>query len=252
MFRFSSVATAVVTLSLLISAPTGAVTLYDGSAGTPPEAQGWLTYYSLGTSTKTTSGGKTTLDTGSSSTYAGFSNYFPAIPPNAPVIVNPSFPSLSRTNGFALNFTAKLNSESHSTNDRAGLDVILLANDHQGIELGFWSGEIWAQSGPTFTHAEGAAFNTTSALTNYALTIQGSNYSLLANGSPLLSGSIRDYSSFGTPYDVNNFLFIGDDTTSATASFDLSQVSIVPEPMSVVLIAIGALVLRRNNNRAPV
>ena len=46
-----------------------------------------------------------------------------------------------------LDTALKLLSETHSTNDRAGLSLIVLSSDLRGIELGFWTNEIWAQSG---------------------------------------------------------------------------------------------------------
>jgi hypothetical protein len=228
-------------LTLAVADRVQAVVLYEGSLGTAPETQGWLTYFPPGVGIKTTTGGKTTLDSSDKNNQVGFSNYFPTAAP-----VNPTFPSLTRAGGFVVNFTAKLNSETHVSTDRAGLSLIVLSSDHQGVELGFWPNEVWAQSGPTFTHAEGGAFNTTAALTQYQLSIQGTNYSLTANGSPLLSGALRDYSSFGVPYTLNNYLFVGDDTTSATASFDVSHLDVVvPEPACIGLGIVGVLTLLR-------
>ena len=117
------------------------------------------------------------------------------------------------------------------------------ANDalRQGIELGFWANEIWAQAdSPLFTHAEGVAFDPTLAMTSYALAIQGTTYALSANGTPILSGSLRNYSSFGFPYNVPDFLFIGDDTGSANGSFELSRVELLPEPG---IVGFGALAM---------
>src|SRR5690349_9366658 len=134
-----------------------AVVLYDGAAGTAPESQGWLAYQQAGGSpTHVTAGGKTTLDTTSAmGIQAGYSNY------NLIVPVNPTFPSLSRTTGFVVSLDMKLLSETHASNDRSGVSLIVLSNDLQGVELAFWNNEVWAQSGSDFHHAEGAAFDTT-------------------------------------------------------------------------------------------
>src|SRR5262249_25272327 len=116
----------------------------------------------------------------------------------------------------------------------------------KGVELGFWSNQVWAQNdSPLFTHGEGASFDTTKALTDYALTVLGGSYSLSADGQPLLGGPVRDYSAFGLPYTLKIFLFFGDDTSSAWARVEIARVTLgaVPEPSSLALAGLGAVVL---------
>lgn len=235
------VACAVVVLACLARSAS-AVTLYDGAAGTAPETQGWLSYYSLpGTGTKATASGKTTYDASANlSERGGFSSHSIIGVP-----VNASFPVLDRTAGFTVSIDMKLLSESHASTDRAGLSLIVLSSDHQGIELGFWPTEIWAQSGPTFTHAEGQAYDPTAASKTYDLTIQGSTYTLNGNGLQILTGSLRDYSSFGLPYNLTNYIFLGDNTTSAGGAFEFSRLAIVPEPGVAFAVGALALLLRR-------
>jgi hypothetical protein len=224
-----------------------AVTLYDASQNNFPEDQSWLFYAadaSIGS--KTAAGGHTSFDSGAQATRAGWSNYIPII--NAPK--NPSFPTLDRSTGFDLSFDLKVNSESHATNDRAGFDVILLGSDHQGVELGFWTDTIFAQtlSGTNFVHGEDHSFNTTST-THYDLGIQGNTYQLYGNGSLLLTGNTRDYNSaLSVPYGLNNYIFLGDDTTSATAAIELGNVSLVPEPASIAMLS-GLLALSLASRR---
>ena len=224
----------------------GAVSIYNGSLNTFPEQQGFLDYLSIPAAvTKTVNGGKTLFDTGAAGTKGGWSSYDPI--GLLPVI---GFPQLDRTNGFSLGFDVKVVSESHLNNDRAGFDVILLGSDHQGVELGFWTNEVWAQmlSGGAFVHGEGNTTVTTTSTTHYDLGILGSTYTLSANGNQILTGPVRDYSSaMAVPYGLNNYLFVGDDTTSATASIELSSLSIVPEPGSVeiVLAACGLALTRK-------
>jgi len=238
-------AAAVVAVMVSVCSPaTRAVVLYDGAAGTAPESQGWLAYQQLaGSPTHTTAGGKTTLDTNSAQgIQAGYSNY------NVIVPVNPSFPSLSRTDGFVVSLDMKLLTETHASNNRSGVSLIVLANDLQGIELGFWNNEVWAQSGSDFQHAEGAAFDTTAATTTYDVAIQGTTYQLRANGNPILSGNVRNYSAFGLPYNLPNFVFVGDDTTSAQGSFEFSRLAVVPEPSclaSAAALLLGLTIRRR-------
>ncbi|HLF90911.1 MAG TPA: hypothetical protein VI451_18355, partial [Anaerolineales bacterium] len=108
-------------------------------------------------------------------------------------------------------------------------------NDKKGVELAFWEDEIWAQNdsstGGLFTHGEGAAFDTTASLTDYQVMIVGDTYTVTAGTNVILTGAVRDYTDFaGTidPYETPNFLFFGDDTTSAQARIHLSYVSVTP------------------------
>lgn len=145
----------------------------------------------------------------------------------------PGFPHLDREAGYHLDFNLQIENESHSSQNRAGFSVLLLGQDARGIELGFWQDQIWAQSddvtGGLFKHGEGVTFATTAGLTEYRLTIISDTYTLAANSQPILSGPLRDYSGFEgfpDPYETANFLFLGDDTTSAQARFSLGFVSI--------------------------
>ncbi len=206
--------------------------LYDGALNTgTPNTQGFLYLTSpfLGAlATQVFSSGVTTLDTTPRrSDYAG---YFADIA---------QYPPLDRQPGYQVLFTAQVVTESHASNNRAGFSAIVLSDDQQGIELGFWTNEIWAQEGglsPTlFTHAEGAAFDTTADLINYRLVISGSTYNLSANGSTVLSGGLRVYTAAMTqfpinPYTLPNLIFLGDDTSSAQATIRLSEVSVIDGP----------------------
>jgi Domain of unknown function (DUF4347) len=219
-----------------------------------------------GNATKTVVANGSKLDS-DNGIYAGYTNYSPNLTnPFAPKLdVNPNFPVLDRTQGYSFNFKVQLNSETTRTpgankdneglDDRAGFSVILLSSDKKGIELGFWSDRIWAQEDgatqrdpslePTsnnpfrtfFTQAEGATFNTTVA-TDYNLTIVGDTYTLSnVGGTTILSGRLRDYSAFKpevlgpvtppNPYNLANFLFLGDNTPQAGAAFTLERAAIV-------------------------
>ncbi|MGI2901777.1 choice-of-anchor Y domain-containing protein [Tolypothrix sp. VBCCA 56010] len=216
------------------------LSLYNGASAGTPNQQGYLAFEVLpsGSSTQSsiTNGTKlTSIQNG----LAGYSNYNSL----QPTLVNSSFPTLNRTNGFTINFQVKLNSESHSSDnnkdgliDRAGFSVIAIGNDKKGIELGFWTDEIWAQeSNPLFTHSktERKTFDTTT-FKSYELSVLGDTYKLSANGSGILTGKVKDYSAFnhaGTlpydPYETPNFLFFGDNTTSAKAEIELKSISVV-------------------------
>jgi hypothetical protein len=235
-------------------APAMPVTLYDGAAGTLPQQQGWLAYQAVPEGPYLSqAAGATTLNTSLSDLiFAGFSNYAPD-----QSLVNASFPVLDRESGFSLHIDLRINSEAHATDHRAGFSVIVLGSDRRGIELGFWTDRIWAQNdasaaGGIFTRGETADFNTTAGLVRCDIGILGDVYTLTAGGEQILSGAVRDYTSWEPPmglpdpYELSNFIFAGDNTTSARGSATFSHISVVPEPaMATSFVVIAGLLLRR-------
>lgn len=238
-------------LALLVTPVLGAL-LYDPALGqlpnnyTPnPWSYGQLTAPETGfvASTVVTSpvsavvsGGLLNFDTTAASVRAGWSS---------------TGGTMDRTTGYTLSFDLRINSETHTGADRAGFSVIALSSDLQGIELGFWSTEVWAQN-VGFTHGEGTtAFNPAAGVISYDLTIQGSGYTLKAGDTQILTGSLRNYSGGGFPYTTPNFVFLGDNTFSAAADSDLGAVAftVVPEPSEWTALAaagmLGFAVLRR-------
>ncbi len=207
--------------SLLLSPPADAQALSDATPGALPAAQGWDYAALPGTASQTLTGGAVTLDTTITATeHAGYGRSAPT--------------PLNRTNGFSLLFTAQLHTEAHTSTNRAGFSIIVLGEDKRGIELGFWTNRIFAQAdSPLFTHAEDAAFDAANAFVDYTLTLLTTNYVLRANGTPFLSGPVRDYTAFVgplDPYETPNFIFLGDDTGSALASVSLKRVVLIPAP----------------------
>ncbi len=208
--------------------------LYDAASGAIPGAP-LLSFidFPTGTALPTYAGGVTVMDTttAGSDTYAGWI---------ANGETTPGFPILDRTAGFQVDVRIQVDDESHTGDHRSGFSLIILSEDARGIELAFWENEIWAQSddntGGLFRHGEGVPFATTAALTDYRVTIVGDIYTLTVNTQPILSGPVRDYSAFDgfpDPYETRNFLFLGDDTTSAQARIQLSFVSITgTEPIT--------------------
>jgi hypothetical protein len=250
------------------------ITLYNGSLGTSPTAQGWVTSTGAGSSTPDASG--VVFDSSSADSIQGGYSRFSNV--------------LNRATGYTVRFDLQVLSEDHSNPnaqnntaidsiaDRSGVSVTFLSSDLLGIELGFWTDEIWAQndgavkadplvapSGTRFTHGEGAAFNTTS-LTRYDLSVLGATYRLYAGGNfsaPILSGSLRNYSNEGFPYSLANFMFLGDNTTSARGSFRMNLVTLtdsavvetaaVPEPGTLGLLGLSLVALwfaRKNRTAA--
>ncbi|MEH2417161.1 PFE-CTERM domain-containing protein [Nostoc sp.] len=234
----------------------GVITLYDGAAGVTPNQYNppspWLNFGSPNGGTQSVSGGLTNLDSSSSNNiYAGYSNYNVANPPvsssviTPTTLVNSSFPSLDRNADYNLNFTVRINSQvNDGTNGsfRAGFSVIALSSDKKGIEIGFRNNDIFTQVNSSFNSISTAEQKTgvsslLSSLTAYNLNISGNNYTLTNGATTLLSGLLRDYttaSGFGSDvYRTSNFLFFGDDTTSARANIDLQSITLTTNTAGV-------------------
>ena len=221
---------------------TAARALYDGTAGTAPDRQGWAYVTRNGPAVRANQGGATLIDTtasrgmwaGYAASAAGF------LGSSAPV------PTLDRGAGYTITFAARVEQEDHSAAsadknkdgvaDRAGFSAIAISSDKRGIELGFWEDQIWAQEdgareppgGTLFTHAEGATFDTTTTIT-YTLAIAGDGYQLSSGDKVILRGPLRDYSAFQAPidpYETPSFLFFGDNTGTSSGRFWLSYVAV--------------------------
>jgi hypothetical protein len=213
---------------LIPSVAAGATTktLYDGTLGSTPDVQGWI-YASFplmrARATQFVVGASTVLDTTfAMSDMAGY--VYRLLPPAPP---------LDRSIGFRLLFSLRIAKEKHASSHRAGFSLIVLSNDLKGVELGFWKNEIWAQGDrPLFTKSETSGpFDAGSKPVSYTLTIRGDAYTLAADGDPILSGMVKDYSSLNAPpfdfvYRQPNFLFFGDNTSSAAAQVVIHSIKI--------------------------
>ena len=226
-------------LSLALPLLATAEVLYDPGAGTLPNAQGW-NFVSLPFNTPLSLvGSEARMDTTAVlGVSAGFSRISPTV--------------LDRNVGFTLRLALRVLDENHGTRvDRSGCSVIVLGSDKKGIELGFWKDRVWAQSdSPLFTHAEEALWPNTDSQV-FELTLQGNTYTLGAGGRTVLTGPIRDYTPFVgllDPYETPNFLFIGDNTTSAGASIGLGRVELlaptVTPPALIPILSGDYLILR--------
>jgi hypothetical protein len=250
-------------LTMLLTANrsmAGVITLYDGTSGVTPDnySPQWLNFgtananiFSSNVGTQTVYTGYTQLDSNAAnSIYAGYSNYNVANPPTSPTsvitpttFVNPSFPTLDRNLGYNLTFTVRINSQTNDgTNGdyRAGFSIIALSSDKKGIEIGFRNDDIFSQNNSAFNSIGEQKTGVSNQLLNettYNLNVLGENYTLTSGGTTLLSGFLRDYttaSGFGSDvYRTSNFLFLGDNTTSARANVDIRSIGITTNTATV-------------------
>ena len=212
---------------------------------------------------------------GPNSAQAGYSNYNAELSGPGSLtpttLVNPSFPTLNRQQGYTLSFTAQILSQFNdgiNGNDRAGFSVIAISDDRKGIEIGFRSSDIFAQSdSPLFKEDESNEApiieSLLTNLTTYDLNVLGNSYTLSSGNTNILTGSLRDYTSatgLGTDvYETPNFIFFGDNTTSARADVNFQFASITtntttatttPESSNLLslftLMGLGILGMARN------
>ena len=212
------------------AAPAPAAVIYDAGLNTLPSAQGFAFLSLPPGAVQSVAGGVYTLDTTASSSISAGSS-------------RADLP-LDMDQGIRLTIRMRVVSESHSTSDRAGFSIILVGSDPtRALDLAFWDNEVWYYPSAAFTHGSGYALHTSSAFHTYALDLVGSAFALRVDGAPALSGSLVDYSGFGFPYNVPNFLFFGDDTSSASARVEISQITLsaLPLPGASWLLGAGLL-----------
>ena len=213
-------------LTLLVMTNSGSaapVVLYDGTQ--TPDQQQWI-YTSIPTAAVVTPTARgTILDTmADNGMYAGYFRRSPV--------------RLNRNKGYTVKFKVGVNSQSSASNNRAGFSIIVNSNapigtQPYGIELGFWKNSIWAQN-VGFTRGEEKSIRTSSPWRTYTLAVQGDQYQLFVNNlpKPILQGPLRQYTGFNPPagvpdvYKIPNLIFLGDDTTSASARVTIGPVEV--------------------------
>ncbi|MCL4262671.1 MAG: hypothetical protein KJ069_05630 [Anaerolineae bacterium] len=241
-----AVVTAVLATHLLLTildtavaaAPTDTLVLYDGALGGTPDTQNFE--YAAVNPTFPFPPAQAT-QTYSPALQATILDTTPEIGDLAGYAVTPTLaPILDRQVGFRLDFSMRIHSEDHNNNDRAGFSITMLSEDLLGIELAFWENEIWAQEGGDppnlFTHAEGVAYDTTASMVDYELEMVEDVYQLSANGVPILSGMLRDYTAWEPPfpfvpdpYEQPNLIALSDNTSSAQGEIWIAYVAITTE-----------------------
>ena len=259
--RFSLVAIPFMASLLPLGIQAEEVVLYDAALNSSPGSQGWVEAVT-GSSSQSLSGGRLFLDTTADMNDA--SGYATELPEPFFVFADgdlehPAMPILDRNAGFSIDLGLQVLSENHLTrddnfdgkDDRAGFSLIAISEDLLGVEIGFFEDRIfaYASSGEgalsSFTQAEFALIDATTADINYRLAVLNTGYELYADGVSILSGLLRDYSAEGAvpnPYNNASLLFFGDDTSSASSSVAVSRVAAtVTEPSVGILFLSGLL-----------
>ncbi len=172
---------------------------------------------------------------------AGYNNYANVFLTN---LVNRSFPTLRRSEGYTVTVQAQVNQSTAETVNRGGFTIITGASDagsgvKANIDLQFRDGEIIAlddnDGNGLFLRAENTSgtFNPVGAgFVDYTLAILNNTYTLSDGTTTLLTGNLRDYTPFvppfpaPDPYEVPNFIFFGDNTGGARGQVDIAAVSL--------------------------
>lgn len=215
----------------------GVQTLYDAASDALPSELPWLWSVNGAGTTAMDPGGLASLTTGLPQ-QAGF-NLF-----NGPL--------LDRSAGFRIEFGLRMVSENHTSPNRSGTSLIVLDSQARGIELSFWRDTVFVKNADlAFSQGESRALDTT-AERRYTLKFLGDTYQLSTPGVAPLNGAVRNYFADAADnlfeqlvYGQTNYLFFGDNTTSAAASVMLRDVTLapVPEPSHAALILSGLAIL---------
>ena len=241
--------------------------LYDYQLAPDPTTLGWLAGGPVFAYDVASGVDGMTLSPVSNAGYGGYANHElilknPFQVGTNPLPLNPNaptpYPSFDRLAGFSLSFRFSMNSENHTGNaNRAGFSVTLLDSEHKGIEIGFQSDLIFAQNDDSggaanmFTASTNASERKSvtglDTFSNWNLAINANGYSLTREGAEVIHGSLRDYSAYSgigqEAYRTTNFLFVGDNTTSAGATTTLQYLAIgpapVPEPSAYMMLLAG-------------
>jgi hypothetical protein len=218
---------------LVLAAALPAATIYDvTNAGAPlPGNQGW-TQILFGVSLTAPPPLLTVNSNAANSGQGGFSW---------------TSSTLNAIPGFTLSWSQRTVSQANdgaNGPDRSGFSVIVTdSTGAAGIEIGFWANSVWAQD-TAFTRSatEQTSIDTT-LLRRYDLAITGGGYALSIDNNLAFSGLLRNYNN--AFYDVANFIFFGDNTTSARGIFEVGSIELnqVPEPSTLALLAAGLALL---------
>ena len=216
--------------------------LYDAASAVLPDASPWSWTYgsdSSGSSRNMTPSLPlaAVLDTRLSAGAAGYGKIVGA--------------GLDSSTGFVIDFSLRVVEETHANGDlgtRSGFSIIVLDQAKKGVELSFWTNQVFAKIADYgFPHGDGISVDAQTSARNYRVTFLSGQYTLVTEGAPPLAGVLSNYAPFVqfpynvVPYGQANYIFFGDNTTSASALVELSSITLapVPEPGEWALMAAG-------------
>lgn len=227
------------------------INLYNGSG--LPESQNYLAPAALDSAGQSVSMQTSIVTNGvaidsnaNNAEYSGYTNHLPnPLNPSELVPINSGFPNLDRDTGYSIFFTVALDTNNDffdNSSDRAAFSITVIGTNNEGIELGFDSDRIFAQSS-NFIREETTDNFITSNFNSYELKVDNNGYELFANSAttPILNGALRTYNFtplasnpplLFNPYETENFLFLGDNTGQAHGTFTLGAISVSSVPFN--------------------
>ena len=153
--------------------------------------------------------------------------------------------------GFEIAAMLRVTASTSSSVDRAGIAIAFTDSSNQYSELYLSTNGIFL-NGVGRTHDASAAYaiDTTDTFREYVLRVNGTNVSVLVDGSPVLSGFTFDANSVNAP-TLPNWAVLGDITGSAAGQFESTGwfVAAVPEPSVLGLATIAGISLLRHKPR---
>jgi Ca2+-binding RTX toxin-like protein len=174
---------------------------------------------------------------GANTGYGGYTNYDPTT-----LNLLPSFTTnLDANTGFTVAFTLQIAAETSNPN-RAGFSLTVTSSNQTGIELGFRTNQIFAQSS-NFIETSNSLLDTTVSR-NYTLQVVNGAYTLRDGGTivgsfnnqPLINYNFNPATSTPplpfNPYTSPNFLFFGDNTDQGNANFTISNITVNALPVA--------------------
>jgi len=192
--------------------------LYDASNGTNPDEQGWTylsNFFGQSQADRYTENGVHRLNT--MRNIAEMAGYFG--------INHPHIGKLDRQQGFSLQLNLRILDDVSTSENRGGFSVIALSNDLSGVEVVFRMDTIWVYT-ESFDIAELSGFDTATGFRDYSISVKNNNYEITVGDEPVFTGPLRDYSGFGTPYNIPNFIFFGDNTSRSGADIEITRITL--------------------------
>jgi hypothetical protein len=192
--------------------------LYDASKGSNPDKQGWTylsNFFGQSQAERFTENSVHRFNT--MQNIAEMAGYFGTN--------HPGIGTLDRQGGFSIRIHLRMLDDVNTSENRAGFSVIALSDDLLGVEVVFRMDTIWVYT-ENFDIAELSGFDTATGFREYGISVHNNNYEVTAGNEPVLSGLLRDYSGFGTPYNISNFVFFGDNTSRSGADVEITRITL--------------------------